>query len=133
MRKKFASVGASFVDGTEIAVKEDAAVFVAFEDAAFVFGFNGIFADEFGFRDAQEMREAFSVAFGDLGGGDAAAVGASGAIDLLFDPLGDGFEPTLDKVVAFEPGAELLVIRALLFAETFDLDKIGEHYLPVSQ
>ena len=77
---------------------------------------------------AQETRQAFRIPFGNLCSSDAATIRAARAIDLLLHILGDPFEPPLYKRVVFQPRAELLILRALLFAKAFDLDKIGEHF-----
>lgn len=66
-----------------------------------------------------------SIPIGDLSRCDAAAVCALGAVDGIFDVLSDGFEPPLDEVVAFHPGAEALVLLALFLAEPLDLDEVG--------
>jgi hypothetical protein len=125
--KQLAGVRARFIDGAEIAIQKNAAVFVALENAAFLFCFLDIVAQKDGALDTQEASQAVGVALRDRCGSDAAAIGASGAIDLFFNILGDGFKTALDEVVAFEPGAKTFIFFALLFAETFDLDKIGKH------
>ncbi len=125
MRELLAGLGAGFVDGAEIAFEKDAAVFVALEDAAFVRNIDGVVAQKFAEFHAEVAGEMLGVAVGDGGGGDAAAVGAGGAIDGVFDLLGDGFEAALDEVVAFHPGAEAAIIVALFFTEPFDLDEVG--------
>ncbi len=65
------------------------------------------------------------VAFGDLGGRNAAAVGARGAIDRLLDTLGDGLQSALDEIVAFHPDAKAFIFLALLLPEPLDLHEIG--------
>ncbi len=62
-----------------------------------------------------------------LGGGDAAAVGASRAIDGCFHILGNRLEAAFNEVMSAHPRPETLVLLALLFAEAFDLHEVCEH------
>ena len=71
--------------------------------------------------------EALDVAFGDFGGGDAAAVGALETIDLVFDAFADAAQDAVGVIEALHVLAEAFVLRALLFAEEFDLDEVCEH------
>jgi len=127
MRKELAGVRPDFIDGAEIAIEKDTAVFVALENAPFIFGFNRIVVEKDGELDAQKTGQVFGIALADRGGGHAATIGASGAIDFFLNILGDRFEAALYEVVTFQPGAETLIFGTLLFAKALDLDEVGEH------
>ena len=127
MGKELTGVGAVFVNRTQLAIEKDAAVFVAFENAPFFFGFYRVIVEKDREFDTQKPGQVFGVARGDRGSGDTATIGTSCAIDLFLNILGDGFQAAFDEVVAFEPGAETLIFGALFFAEALDLDQVGKH------
>ena len=78
--------------------------------------------------------QSFRIPLGDLGGGNAAAVRTSRAINRVLNFLGNRLKAALDKVMPLHPGTEAEVFPALLLPEPLDLHEIGDHLtLPVSQ
>jgi hypothetical protein len=67
--------------------------------------------------DSEPLGKFLYVPIGDLDGGDAAAVCAGRAIDLLLDILGDAFQTPLLKVPPLQVKAQPEVFIALFFAQ----------------
>jgi len=133
MREELAGARAGVVDRAEIAFEEDAAAFGSSQDAALLGAFHGVALLNFIGRQSQKARQALDVPVLDLCRGEAAAIGALRAVDLLFYLLGKCAESAFDEVVALEPGAEAHIFLALFFAETPDLHKVRHHISSVSQ
>ncbi len=124
VREEFAGLGAGGIDRAKIAFQKNTAVRVALENSAFFGRFRGVFAQELFRLHAEVTGEAVRITFGDRSRGDAAAIGAGGAVDGCFDALSDRLQSPFDEVVTLHPGAKAAVFFALLFAESLDLDKI---------
>jgi hypothetical protein len=127
VRKQFAGARAKLIDGTEITFQEDASLFIAFENQAFLFRFRGVIAQELLLFQAEFVGDALDVAVRELGGGHSAAVRACLAVNGVLDLLGDGLESALNEVMTAHPRAEALVLVALLFAEAFNLHEVRQH------
>ena len=117
--KLLAAFGAGVVDGAFVAGQKDAAgLLVAAQDQPFFFALRDVIRHEARGLDVEISGEPLDVAFGHFGGGDAAAVGALRAIDLLFDAFGDAAQNAIRMIaIRLHVLAEALVLGALLFAE----------------
>jgi len=84
-------------------------------------------------RQSEVARQALDIPVLDLCRGEAAAIGALRAIDLLFHLLGNCAQSAFHEVMALEPGAEAHIFLALFLAEAPDLHEIRHHISSVSQ
>ena len=109
VREEFAGLRACFIDRAEISAQENAAIWSALQNASFLLSFNGVVTKENISLEAEEFGKAFTVALANLRGCNPAAVGAGGTVNCILDMLSDSFETSLDEIMAFEPGAELLI------------------------
>lgn len=128
VREPLAGFGPRLVDRTCVSVEKDATVrVVAFEDEAFIFGRSGEALEKLGGAHAQVIDEAADIALIQFCGRDAAAVGADGAVNLIFDALSDAAQDAVRVVARFQVAAEPLVFGAFLLTQRPDLDEIGDH------
>lgn len=130
--KILAGVGARFIDGAFIPAQENAASLGPLEDASLLFANRGVVAKKNLSLYPKKAYQLLNIAFGERRGSDAAAIGASEAIDTFFDFLRDDLKPPLHEVVALEVLAQALVLLEFLFAESADLDQIGQHTTSVT-
>src|ERR1017187_9638588 len=134
VREALAGIGAGVIHGAVVAVEEDAAGLLgAAQNTAFVFAFGGVIGHKADRRYAQIASQTFDIAIRDGDGRDPAAVGALGAIDLIFDALSDAAEDAVGVVVRLHEAAELEILVALLLTEEADLHEAGEHHPSVDE
>jgi hypothetical protein len=87
----------------------------------------GVLRYEVRSSDAEESDQILDITFRDRGLGDAATLRAGAAIDLTFDVLSGFPKLAFDPLARFQVFPEAQILIALLFAQTPDLNKIGNH------
>jgi len=133
MREVAAGLGTRRVNRTQVPVQEDAAVFLAFENAS---------RRSFRIRVGRVPSYLFTIHVEvsgqglDLGLADGnhrmtAAIRAAGAIDLALDSYGEGLKLLDSTVVGRQITPELEVFRLLDISKPADLHQIGYHALRI--
>jgi hypothetical protein len=100
------SLRTRLVDRTECPIQKHTTFIGPSQDQTFLGGFDGIRPNDVGDFHAQVPGQTLHVALIQLSGCDPAAIRASFAVDPIFNLLRDCFEPSLDKVMAFQPCAK---------------------------
>jgi len=127
VRKQPAGVRTGIVDRAEIAFEKNAAPFIAPQYAPFVGCLESVVTHQYVHFDAKVAGQTLCIAAPDLRRSHAAAIGASCAINGLFDCFGNRLEAAFDKMMVLQPLAKSLVFLALLLAEALDLHEIIDH------
>jgi hypothetical protein len=84
-------------------------------------------------RDPQERRQTPGIAVRDSRRGNAAAVSALCAVNLLFNALRDAPQDPIRVIVRFHKAPETQILFAFLLAEQTDLYQVTDHSLPEYQ
>ncbi len=117
-------LGARFVNGAQVALKENASVLIPLENASFFRCFGRIVANKLMELEAEKAAKMLDIAIRDLRRSDPATICARRAIDLVFHVLCDRFESALNEIVPPEPCAEPAVLFAVLLPVALDLYEV---------
>ena len=133
MREAAAGLWTHRVNGTQVPVQEDAAVFLAFEKAS---GWSlrirvRRVPNYFFTVHVQVSGQGFDLGWADGNHRMAAAIRTGGAIDLALDSFGEGLKLLDSTVVGRQITPELEVFGLLDISKPADLHQIGYHALSI--